>query len=168
MCVPSQMNPSNIQRFTANSIEAVSATIHVPNVGCIQIGVVYRSPSVSQTTLTTVLSRLLTHLSMNKTLSLVLGDFNDDLLHNQNSLTVRLFTNFAFKQFVQSPTTAQGTLIDHVYYRNPFSSSSSNTIIEVHDTYYSDHDTVYYSIPITDFLICCQSRIRPRWPYVKQ
>ena len=54
MCVPSRMNPSNIQRFTANSIEAVSATIHVPNVGSIQMGVVYRSPSVPQTTLTTV------------------------------------------------------------------------------------------------------------------
>ena len=54
MCVPSRMNPSNIQRFTANSIEAVSATIHVPNVSSIQMGVVYRSPSVPQTTLTTV------------------------------------------------------------------------------------------------------------------
>ena len=32
MCVPSRMNPSNIQRFTANSIEAVSATIYFPNV----------------------------------------------------------------------------------------------------------------------------------------
>ena len=151
MCVPSQMNPSNIQRFTANSIEAVSATIHVPNVGSVQIGVVYRSPSVPQTTLTTVLSRLLTHLSMCNTLCLLLGDFNDDLLRNQNSPTLRLMTNFNFKQFVQSPTTAQGTLIDHVYYRNPFSSSHSNTVVQVHDTYYSDHDTVYYSIPFTDF-----------------
>ena len=137
------MNPSNIQRFTANSIKAVSATIYVPNVGSIQIGVVYRSPSVPQTTLTTVLSRLLTHSSMCNTLCLVLGDFNDDLLHNQNSPTLRLF--------VQSPTTAQGTLMDHVYYRNPFFSSSSNTTIEVHDTYYSDHDTVYYSMPFIDF-----------------
>ena len=139
MCVPSRTNPSNIQRFTANSIEAVLATIHVPNVGSIQIAVVYRSPSVPQTTVTTVLSRLLTHLSMCNTLYLVLGDFNDDLLHNQNSPTLRLMTNFNFKQFVQSATTAQGTLIDHVYYRNPYLSS------EVHDTYYFDHDTVYYS-----------------------
>ena len=46
MCVPSRMNPSNIQRFTANSIEAVSATIYVPNVSSIQMGVVYQSPSV--------------------------------------------------------------------------------------------------------------------------
>ena len=150
MCVPGRMTSSNIQRFTANSIEAVSATIRVPNAGSIQIAVVYRSPSVPQTTLTTVLSRLLTHLSMCNTLCLVLGDFNDDLLNHQNSPTLRLMAKFSFKQVVQSPTTAQGTLIDHVYYRNPFFSSSSNTIIEVHDTYYSDHDTVYYSIPFTD------------------
>ena len=49
------------------------------------------------------------------------------------------------------PVTNNGTLIDHVYYRNPFSSSSCNTIIDGHDTYYSDHDTVYYSIPFIDF-----------------
>ena len=41
MCVPSRMNPFNIQWFTAKSIEAVSATIYVPNVGSIQIGAVY-------------------------------------------------------------------------------------------------------------------------------
>ena len=64
MYVPGRMTPSNMQRFTANSIEAVSATIRVPNAASIQIGVIYRSPSVPQTTLTTVQSRLLTHLSM--------------------------------------------------------------------------------------------------------
>ena len=36
------VNPSNIQRFTTNGIEAVSATIQLPH---ILIAVVYRSPS---------------------------------------------------------------------------------------------------------------------------
>ena len=42
MCVPSHFNPSNIQRFATNGIEAVSATIHIPNAGNVQIAVVYR------------------------------------------------------------------------------------------------------------------------------
>ena len=31
ICVPSQMNPSNTLRFATNGIEAVSATIQLPN-----------------------------------------------------------------------------------------------------------------------------------------
>ena len=47
-------------------------------------------------------------------------------------------------QLVTSPTTAKGTLIDHVYYNRP----TRDNIVEVRETYYSDHDTVYCSIPI--------------------
>ena len=46
-------------------------------------------------------------------------------------------------QLVTRLTTAKATLIDHVYYHRP----SSDIIVQVHDTYYSDHDTVYCSIP---------------------
>ena len=36
LSVPSQMNPSNVQRFATSAIEAVSATIQLPNVGTMQ------------------------------------------------------------------------------------------------------------------------------------
>ena len=42
ICVPGRMNPSSVQRFTANSTEVVSTTIRVPNAGSIQIAVVYK------------------------------------------------------------------------------------------------------------------------------
>ena len=45
LSVPSQMNPSNVQRFATSAIEAVSATIQLPNIGTMQIAVVYRSQS---------------------------------------------------------------------------------------------------------------------------
>ena len=47
-------------------------------------------------------------------------------------------------QLVTTPTTANGTLIDHVYYNQ----STSDIIMQVHDTYYSNHDIVYCSIPV--------------------
>ena len=140
------MNPSNTQRFATKDIEAVSTTIDIPNAGSMHIAVVYRSPSVPQATFITVLSRMLTHVSTCNMPCVILGDFNEDLLQHQNSAIVRLITNFSFRQLVQSPTTAQGTLIDHVYYRNPFFTPSSSAIIQVQDTYYSDHDTVYCNI----------------------
>ena len=77
---------------------------------------------------------------------MILGDFNEDILRHPDSALLKLLLTYGFTQLVNSPTTAQGTLIDHVYYRNP----SSNIIAQVQDTYYSDHDTIYCSIPFTD------------------
>ena len=145
ICVPNHMNPSNVQRFVNDGIEAVSATLQLPNANNMQIAVVYRSPSVSQATLINLLTRLLTHIIACAIPCLILGDFNEDILHCHTSAMMRLMSNFSFKQLVQYPTTPQGTLIDHVYYQNT-SGSTVHTIVQ--DTYYSDHDTVYCSIPL--------------------
>ena len=77
---------------------------------------------------------------------MILGDFNDNLLHQHNSKILSLMSSHGYTQLVQHPTTTQGTLIDHVYYNN----STSNIIVKVQDTYYSDHDCVYCSVPLND------------------
>ena len=125
----------------------MSAKIQLPCVGSMQIATVYRSPSVLQATFTTVLSRLLRHLSMCQTPCVILGDFNSDVLLNQNSVIVSIMSAFGYRQIVVTPTTSQGTLIDHVYYRNPCSRPDS-AVVHVKDTYYSDHDTVYCKITV--------------------
>ena len=56
--------------------------------------------------------------------------------------------DFSYTQLVNSPTTAQATLLDHVYYKNPSVNSVEHVMIHVIDTYYSDHNTVYCNIPI--------------------
>ena len=76
--------------------------------------------------------------------TLILGDFNDNLLDQPESPIVSLMSTHGYSQLVNSPTTAKGTLIDHIYYNKP----NGNITVEVHDTYYSDHDTVYCSIPM--------------------
>ena len=145
ICVPSHMNPSNVQRFATSGIEAVSATVQLPNAGTMHIAVMYRSPSAPQTTLVTLLTRLLRYMTACTIPCIILGDFNHDLLYHENTAILRLMSSFSFKQLVQYPTTPQATIIDHVYYRH----TSKNTIFtQVQDTYYSDHDTVYCSIPL--------------------
>ena len=143
--VPSHMNPSNVHRFATSGIEAVSATVQLLNVSNMQIAVVYRSPSVPRVILITVLTRLLRHVTLCNTPCVILGDFNEDIVHHQNLAILALMSSFSFKQLVQYPTTSQGTLIDHVYYRN---TSGSTILVQMQDTYYSDHDTVYCSIPM--------------------
>ena len=84
MCVPSYTNPTSVHIFTATGIEAVSATIAL-GADSLQMAVVYRSPSAAQATLNTLLARLLTHLTNSTVPCVVLGDFNKDISHCENS-----------------------------------------------------------------------------------
>ena len=144
ICVPSQMHPSDVQRFSVNGMESVYCMLVLPNLTRMQIALVYRSPSVSQTTFKSVLSRLLRHMAMCNSPCIVLGDFNEDLLHQLNSSILSFMSKHGFRQLVKSPTTPHGTIIDHVYYKDP----PNNVTVQVKDTYYSDHDTVYCNIPL--------------------
>jgi len=62
--IPNQMHLFNTQRFVTNGIEAMSVTLGLPNAGHLQLAILYRSPSASLATLTTVLHRLLRCLSL--------------------------------------------------------------------------------------------------------
>ena len=81
--------------------------------------------------------------------TIMLGDFNEaSKIYNMITHIViiildNMFNN-GYTQLVQSPTTDRGTLIDHVYYNRP----SDDAVVQVHDTYYSDHDTVHCSIVV--------------------
>ena len=77
----------------------------------------------------------------------ILGDFND-VLHQTDSRIVTFMSSHGYTQLVNLPTTARGTLIDHIFYNG----LPGNTIVQVQDTYYSDHATVYCSIP-TDYCL---------------
>ena len=87
---------------------------------------------------------ILNHITMSNIPTVVLGDFNEDLLQKPDSRVLSLMSSNRYKQLIETPTTDRGTLIDHVYYNRP----SDNTVVQVHDTYYSDHDTVYWSVLI--------------------
>ena len=47
-------------------------------------------------------------------------------------------------QLVQVPTTYSGSLLDHIYYN----SIAENTFVDIVNTYYSDHDATYLSVPM--------------------
>ena len=79
---------------------------------------------------------------MSNTPTVILGDFNYNVLDLPESPIVSLMSTHGYEQLVNNPTTTKGTLIDHVY----SNLHDNNIIVEVHDTYYSDHDTVYCSI----------------------
>ena len=100
-------------------IEATTATLSLPNNKQLQVTVVYRSPSVPTSTLLTVMSNILRQSTTSSMPSIILGDFNEDLLVNSDSQLLSLMSSHGFSQLVHSPTTDNATLLDHVYYNRP-------------------------------------------------
>ncbi len=82
---------------------------------------------------------LLDHLQSS---NVILGDFN---VSKTNSQLEALMLDFGYSQLVHTPTTDNGTLIDHVYCNSP---EPERFDTNVADVYYSDHDAVLCSIPL--------------------
>ncbi len=116
----------------------------LPNGTPLQLVLLYRSPSTPIDTFVNVLTTITSRIQLQSIRTIIMGDMNDSLLDTGISrITTVLFVS-GFTQLVTTPTTDKGTLIDHVYYNGPL----DGVVVEVSDTYYSDHDAVFLSIPI--------------------
>ena len=144
--VHQSVQPITVTNYRPNGvlIEATSVTLLLPNNKHLQITLVYRSPSVSRSTLVSLIFEILNQISTSDMPSIVLGDFNDDILTERNHSLSSHMSRYGYSQLVHSPTTDSGTLIDHVYYNRP----CLHTLVRVIDTYYSDHDTVCVSLQV--------------------
>ena len=74
--------------------------------------------------------------------TIILGDFNDNLISDRMSPLVRFMCKHGHKQYVSQPTTDNGSIIDHIY----FNRDDDNATIDVHDVHYADHDAVLLTI----------------------
>ena len=86
------------------------------------------------------LQQLLQALTQDDSSTIVLGDFNEDILKSNSSIKTFMQRN-GFTQLVNKSTTDGGTLIDHVYVHGEIQIS-----MEVKQTYYSYHNTVVLTI----------------------
>ncbi|XP_066269843.1 uncharacterized protein [Branchiostoma lanceolatum] len=122
--------------YTATTITKASTTVNIINV--------YRSQSLKEDVFIDSIQRLL-DLLPSDILTVVLGDFNFDLLKCPPPKILAAMGQFGFSQHVQVPTTDNGTLLDHVYVRGHV---EDNVHVTVVDTYYSDHDMVCVSLKL--------------------
>ncbi|XP_066283397.1 uncharacterized protein [Branchiostoma lanceolatum] len=129
--------------------------IHIPddiNLECVAMQVsadctkhlivaIYRPPNVRKDPFVSSLDRLLHHLSsVERNSTVILGDFNENLKSSEeNKKILSFFMRSHYQQLIEAPTTAKGTLIDHVY----ISASSATVHHGVIQTFYSYHDAVY-------------------------
>lgn len=90
-----------------------------------------------------MITQLITTLAQTHITTIMLGDFNEDILNTKRPEIPTTMATLGFTQLVQSPTTDYGSLLDHIYYNK----LHTNIIVQVVDTYFSDHDMVYCSLP---------------------
>ena len=102
-----------------------------------------RSSTVSTQEFIAMVEQLLSSTSLLHAEILIVGDFNDDLMHNTTKIS-SWFERNGFHQLIYQPTTDQGSLLDHVYFNGV-----SLIQTEVCDTYYSDHDCTIIAIANT-------------------
>lgn len=131
ICVPRCIQPSHKCTFTASNIEVACSRLTLPNGNKMQICVLYRSPNAPLQALLTTLSQVLLFASNAALPTVILGDFNVDILSQPNSNVVKLMLDHGYTQLVTHPTTSNCTLLDHVYYNQP----SSDIIVQVCDKY---------------------------------
>ena len=142
---PSALHPVRIDIQRPPQLEVISITAsstHSNSRMCILT--VYRHP---QQPLATFLSLFGNYLAILPQIvpTIISGDFNEDLLSRSTSSRVLQFmSSIGFSQLVQVPTTDSGSLLDHIYYNGII----EDTVVDVIDTYYSDHDATYLSLRI--------------------
>lgn len=124
--------PSTVLEYTGIALHTHQRTINIVTV--------YRPPSQGPRIFKDCLQILMTTLNT-ENLTVLLGDFNFDLLDTPDHDILQLMAHHGFRQCVTGPTTDQGSLLDHVYVNQPVT-----VHVDVVDTYYSDHDIICVSL----------------------
>ena len=109
------------------------------------ICLIYRKPSLPLTNFLALIETLLNLMPLGVR-TIILGDFNENLLSKQQSDLLHLMGQYGFKQLVKQPTTDSGSLLDHIYYNQ--NESNDEVYVDVHDVYYSDHDATFITTRI--------------------
>ena len=80
------------------------------------------------------------------TIDIILGHLNINYFNGKDvEPFASLMASFSYVQIVKKPTFISGSLLDHVYIKQPIEPNIHCSVISV---YYSDHDAIRITIPI--------------------
>ena len=137
------LKPFLHQSFSNGKFESLTVLLTLSPTTILSITNIYRSPDLNLKEFTNKLEFIIS----SSVPAIILGDFNVNLIDQQNCLLLNFMNSRGFSQVVSQPTTDNGTLIDHIDVRNTPISFNAN--IEIHDTYYLDHDCIVMEISIS-------------------
>ena len=120
-----------------SNIEAIAVEVYCPNK--VVVICIYISPSLSKYFSSDGIKKFINDVTLKTDKVIVVGDFNENLFEVQDRKVIsECFLNIGFIQHVTKPTTDYGSALDHVY-----SHGITDIVIDIQDTYYSDHDRVF-------------------------
>ncbi|XP_071956833.1 uncharacterized protein [Antedon mediterranea] len=143
ICAKSETNPTELESIAVQGLESKTVLLNKDTCRLV-VCTLYRSPSTLLANFLIHMESLLLMLPLNVP-TVILGDFNVNILDSPPTSLTNLMTSYGFKQLVQEPTTDSRTLIDHIYV-NKLPHGFTDTTVEVEDIYYSDHDAVILTI----------------------
>ncbi len=109
--------------------------------GILNLIALYRRPLQSPTRFLSLLRQLIP--AIDRTIpTIIVGDFNINLIESPEHPILTLMDDYGFHQMVAEPTTDSQSLLGHAYTDIPVPKIS----ITVQDCYYSDHDIVSLSM----------------------
>jgi hypothetical protein len=140
ICARYDLDCSDITPQNTEGIECTAIKVKGSNYEMMVV-LVYRKPSSALEEFVAKMALLMMKFDLGMP-TVVLGDFNDDLSKTNESILTKMMKGLGFNQLVTTPTSDRGTLIDHIYYNK---SDTHEYLIDVRDTYYSDHDMTLLS-----------------------
>lgn len=141
ICASSKLKPVELELVSVKDLESEVVVVNTVKSRLV-VCVVYRSPSGLMTTFLANLQTLLDLMPLNVP-TIILGDFNDNIFLDRKSQLTALMERYGFMQLVEDATTDGGSLLDHIYFNKH--EMMQNIIIDTHDVYFSDHDSVFFS-----------------------
>ena len=100
--------------------------------------VLYRPSSYTINTFRQQLLQVISELDKHTGKKIIVGDFNEDAF--MSSTILKLMDRHGYTQHVQTATTENGTLLDHVYIKD-----TEDASVQVVQTYYSYHEAILIS-----------------------
>jgi hypothetical protein len=138
ICIRKNICTIEVNNLTTS--ECIHLTIGIDNTQ-FNIACTYRRPASNISLFLSEMSTLCEHM-INK--SIIVGDFNEDILLGQAKI-VSLAKLYGFTQVIEQATTDYNSLLDHVYVRG-----LKHQHVHVVDCYFSYHDLIMFDINVHD------------------
>ena len=138
ICAASPFDPKEIETITT---ELESKTIVLTStMSRLVVTLIYRPPSLPMNQFRVKLESLLNVLPLNVP-TIILGDFNDNLIDTKESNITKLMMTHGLRQMVSKATTDSGSCLDHIYFNKDI-----ECFIDIQDIYFSDHDATFITL----------------------
>ena len=142
VCVKDSFDAQLLPVIQVNGLESLVVRITLANTPLI-VCLIYRTPQMTDSSFVLKITELMSILPLSVP-TIILGDFNDNVVQTESSQITRTMEQFGFQQYVKDATTDYGTLIDHIYFNK--NTSDDIGLADVYDCYYSDHDATFFTM----------------------